>query len=455
MRHITTMVLTSSLALAERAVPRYTSYPTAPHFSPAIGSETAGVWLAGLDPMAALSLYLHVPYCSAICNYCGCHTKAVRRAAPLDDYADTLAAEIALVALSTEARRVEHIHWGGGTPSLLGAARLERLADVLGKAFDLESVAEHAIELDPRTVDADLARGLARMGATRASLGVQDLNLSVQEAIGRLQPFATVERATDLLRAAGIEAINLDLMYGLPGQTLDDIRRTAHLAARLRPSRLALFGYAHVPWLKTHQRLIDATTLPGAAERLSQAAAAREMLAADGFEPIGLDHFAHPRDSMAVLARAGGLRRNFQGYTTDTADALLPFGASSIGKLPQGYIQNAPDIGTWRRTVGEGRLPILRGVALSDEDRARATAIERMMCDFAVDYGEVARDAIGDAAALDDCEAALDALEADGVLIRSGRRVNLTPAGLPFMRLAAAAFDAYLPRQAVRHSMAV
>lgn len=455
MRHISAMVLASSLALAERPVPRYTSYPTAPHFSPAIGSETAGIWLAGLDAMATLSLYLHVPYCSAICNYCGCHTKAVRRSAPLDDYAGTLAAEIALVALGTKARRVVHIHWGGGTPSLLGAARLERLAGVLGKAFDLGPVAEHAIELDPRAVDADLAHGLARMGVTRASLGVQDLNRRVQEAIGRLQPFETVERATDLLRAAGIEAINLDLMYGLPGQTLDDIRRTAHLAARLRPSRLALFGYAHVPWLKPHQRLIDATTLPGAAERLAQAAAAREVFAAEGFEPIGLDHFAHPRDSMAVLARAGGLRRNFQGYTTDTADALLPFGASSIGKLPQGYIQNAPDVGAWRRAVGEARLPVSRGAALSDEDRARAAVIERIMCDFAVDYGEVARDATGDAAALDDCEAALDALEAGGVLIRSGRRVKLTPAGRPFMRLAAAAFDAYLPRQAARHSMAV
>jgi oxygen-independent coproporphyrinogen-3 oxidase len=445
----------ASLALAERSAPRYTSYPTAPHFSASVGPETAAAWLEGLDPAATLSLYLHVPYCSAICAYCGCRAKAARRAAPLDDYADALAAEIALVASRAAARRVAHIHWGGGTPGLLGAGRLERLAETLETAFDLGAVAEHAIELDPRGVDAELARGLARIGVTRASLGVQDLNPHVQEAIGRVQPFATVARAADLLRAAGITAINLDLMYGLPHQTIDDLRRTAQFAVRLLPARLAIFGYAHVPWLKAHQRRIDEAALPGAAARLAQAQAAREILAAEGFEPIGLDHFAHRLDSMAIQARAGRLRRNFQGYTTDAADVLLPFGASAIGKLPEGYVQNAPDIGAWGRAIREGRLPAARGLALTDEDRCRGAAIERIMCDFAVDYGEIARDAMGDAAALDDCEAALDALAAQGVLTRRGRTATMTPIGRPFARLAAAAFDAYLPGQTARHSLAV
>ena len=443
----------TALILAERSAPRYTSYPTAPHFAP-MGDEAARGWLAALPAQASLSLYLHVPYCSAICTYCGCNTKAVRRSEPLDAYAATLEQEMALLAGATGARRVTHIHWGGGTPSLMGPERLLRLRAALGQFFDLSNVTEHAIELDPRTVDADLARALAEIGVTRASLGVQDLNDHVQRAIGRVQPLEIVEAAVGHLRDVGIAAINLDLMYGLPEQSVADVRRTAALAAQLRPSRLAIFGYAHVPWFKVHQKLIDSAALPGAAARMAQAQAARETLEAAGYVAIGLDHFARPDDDMAVAARAGDLHRNFQGYTVDAAEALLPLGASSIGRLPQGYVQNAPDVAGWRRAIEAGRLPVAKGCAFSSDDLLRASVIERLMCDFAVDFGALAREA-GDEAALDDAIAQLDVLAQDGVMVREGRTVRVTEHGQPFVRLVAAAFDAYLDKGAARHSVAV
>ncbi len=445
----------SPLVLAEKSVPRYTSYPTAPHFSAAVDADVAAHWLRELTSDASLSLYLHVPYCRSICTYCGCHTKAARRDDPLEAYTETLLQEIDLLARGTAARRVTHIHWGGGTPSLLGPERLIRLTERIAERFDLSGIVEHAIELDPRTVDEPLAAALARCGVNRASLGVQDLNLHVQEAIGRVQPFDVVARCVDMLRAQGIEAINLDLMYGLPCQSVADVVRTADLAASLMPSRLAIFGYAHVPWFKTHQRLIDAATLPGAGERLEQADAATRALIAQGYEVIGLDHFARPDDPMAIAAREGTLRRNFQGYTTDVADALLGLGASSIGRLPKGFVQNAPDVGNWRRAIEEGRLPVVRGVAFSVDDHVRGGVIERLMCDFAVDFGAAAEAAYGHAEALDDALPELEALQRDGVLALDGRRVRLTEAGRPFMRLAAAAFDSYLRRSAARHSVAV
>ncbi|HUO54807.1 MAG TPA: radical SAM protein, partial [Rhodoblastus sp.] len=292
-------------------------------------------------------------------------------------------------------------------------------------------------------------------GFNRVSLGVQDFNPHVQKAIGRIQPFEAVERAVGLLRVAGFRAINLDLMYGLPFQTEEDVVHTAELAASLAPNRFAIFGYAHAPWFAKRQTLIDARTLPGAAERLGQAAAARRALTVQGYIAIGLDHFALPGDPMALAMRAGALRRNFQGYTIDQADALLPFGASSIGRLPQGYVQNAADVGSWRRAIAAGRFATVKGVAFSRDDLARAAVIERLMCDFPVDYGAIAEKMLGDLSAFDAAQDDLSQLIREGVATREGRLVSITEAGRPFMRLVAAAFDAYLPVRAARHSLAV
>lgn len=445
----------SNLVLAEKSVPRYTSYPTAPHFSDAVGPDQFAEWLGALPVDTRLSLYLHVPFCRELCTYCGCHTRATRKNEPLEAYAETLAREIEMVARTSPAREVVHAHWGGGTPGLLGGVRLRTLTNSLRGRFNFSAEAEISIELDPRHVDGDLALALAGAGFNRVSLGVQDFNPHVQEAIGRIQPFEVVERAVGLLRVAGFRAINLDLMYGLPFQTEEDVVNTAELAASLAPSRLAIFGYAHAPWFAKRQTLIDAAALPGAAERLRQAATARKTLADRGYVAIGLDHFALPDDPMAVALRAGNLRRNFQGYTVDQAEALLPFGASSIGRLPQGYAQNAADVGSWRRAIEAGRFATVKGITLSRDDLARAAVIERLMCDFSVDYGVIAENMLGDVAAFDAAEADLAQLIREGVASQEGRRVSITEAGRPFMRLVAAAFDAYLPTRAARHSVAV
>ena len=337
--------------LLEQAVPRYTSYPTAPNFSAAVDGPVYRGWLAALDAGATLSLYLHIPYCHDLCLYCGCHTKATRQHRPVAAYAARLAQEIALVARHAGQRRVTHLHWGGGTPSTLGADLLQSLADELRRHFDLSALREHAIELDPRYLTPPLAQVLRDIGVNRASLGVQDFDAQVQRAVGRIQPFTMVKRAVETLRDAGIGSINLDLMYGLPRQTVDGVRQTAIMADELKPQRIAVFGYAHVPWFRPQQRLIDTAHLPGAPQRLAQAEAAHGILVQMGYQAIGLDHYARPDDPLTPAAKTGRLHRNFQGYTVDDADALVGFGASAISRLPQGFAQNAPDVAGYSRAI--------------------------------------------------------------------------------------------------------
>jgi oxygen-independent coproporphyrinogen-3 oxidase len=437
------------LALAERNVPRYTSYPTAPHFTGAVNAATCAEWLAVLPKTATLSAYIHVPFCVTLCNYCGCTTKATRRRDPVDAYAEVLRDEIALLRGLTGGR-LTHLHWGGGTPSILGGDGLASTVERLAGVFDFSAIKEHAIELDPRRTDRDLVRALAAMGVTRASLGVQEFAPHVQQAIGRIQSFEMVKRLTGELRDAGIGAINFDLMYGLPNQTVADVRQSAALAASLRPNRIALFVYAHVPWFKPHQRILDASALPGIGDRLHQAATAAEALIRAGYVAVGLDHFALPDDALAHAAKNGALRRNFQGYTTDRADALIGLGASAIGQLPQGYVQNAPDTGSYSRAIQAGTFATVRGLALSDDDRLRSTIIERLMCDLVVDLGRYGcPDRFADE--IDSLAPLVDA----GLVAISGNCVVITERGRPFMRIAAAAFDAYLPKGEKRHSVAV
>lgn len=438
------------LAFAGRSVPRYTSYPTAPNFTAAVGAETYANWLSALPEVATLSLYIHVPFCTHLCLFCGCHTKAVRRSGPIERYTERLIDEIALVGAAVGRRKVVHLHWGGGTPSILGEQRLAAITGRIGTVFDLSALREHAIELDPRRMSKQLAHALAEIGVNRASVGVQDCSFHVQKASGRIQPFVLVEEAVDWLRTAGIEHINIDLMYGLPRQTAGDVAHSARRAASLSPQRLALFGYAHVPWLRPHQRLIDDASLPGPLQRLEQAQTAAAVLQSAGYVPIGLDHFARPDDSLAKAARTSRLRRNFQGYTTDEADALIGLGASAISKLPQGFVQNAADTAGYSRAIEAGRFASAKGVALSADDRLRAYIIKRLMCDLAVDLDEAAagRDFSAEIAAL-------KALAEEGLVKLDGRTVAATERGRPFLRLIAAAFDAYLPANQTRHSIAV
>ncbi|NKX62776.1 oxygen-independent coproporphyrinogen III oxidase [Labrenzia sp. 5N] len=452
------------LSYAMRNVPRYTSYPTAPHFHDGVTAGVYADWLKALSPQDSLSLYLHVPYCRELCHYCGCHTKATRQDAPLKAYAATLGQEINLVAgHMPNAGPVRHIHWGGGTPSLLPRQSLIDLTGLMRVNFDLAPDLEHAIELDPRLVTEQLAETLAIIGVNRASLGVQDFDPDVQKAIGRLQPYRVVKQAVEFLTAADVTALNFDLMYGLPGQSPETILDTVEKTLSLAPGRIALFGYAHVPWMRKHQRLIDESTLPNAAERLALADLARAELLKAGYVAIGLDHFARPDDSMAIALSDGSLKRNFQGYTTDQGEQLVGFGVSSIGRLSAGYVQNMSDVGNWRRAIMASELPVSKGLALSADDRLRARIIEELMTNYACDLVPACRAFGLPTSHLNDAFDALQDLAADGLVhLEVGNetaRVEVTEAGRPYVRLAAAAFDAYLAASQAsgkaRHSAAV
>ena len=437
------------LAKYDRPVPRYTSYPTAPHFHAGIGPHDYRDWLAELPSGARLSLYLHVPFCQELCWYCGCHTSVARRYRPVAEYHGLLLRELDLVGIALGGRRpVGHIHFCGGTPTMLAPDDLRALGERLRARFDVVDDVEFAIEIDPRRLTRESVAALAAIGVNRASLGVQDVNPEVQRAINRWQPFAIVERAVDGLRTAGIGCINFDLMYGLPQQTAARVQASVDAALALRPARVALFGYAHVPWMKRHQRLIDEAALPGAAERAAQFEAAAARLEEAGYVAIGLDHFALPEDDLAVAQREGRLHRNFQGYTTDDAAALLGFGASAIGALPQGYVQNAVPVPEYRDAIRRGRLATARGIRLSAEDRLRRSIIERLMCDFAVDLHGPRGDL---AAELD----ALEPFQADGLLTIEDGLIRVGPAGRPLIRTICAVFDAHLERSLARHSRAV
>jgi oxygen-independent coproporphyrinogen-3 oxidase len=454
------MDISDLIASYDQRVPRYTSYPTAPQFSAAIDGETYATWLRQLPADTALSLYLHVPFCAQLCLFCGCHTAAVHRPEPVVAYARTLIAEIDLLA-DTIGRRltVRHIHWGGGTPTALPPAWMEAIAARLRDRFHLQPDTEMAVEIDPRTLDDASLAGLARIGTTRASLGVQDFDPVVQREVGRIQSFETTETCAANIRAIGVGSINLDLIYGLPHQTVDGVAATVDRALVIDPDRIAVFGYAHVPWMKKQQALLSTGALPGPAERYAQREAAEAVITGAGYDAIGLDHFARPDDALAIAARTGRLRRNFQGYTADDAPVLLGLGASSIGSLPQGYVQNAPGVPGWREAIQAGRLPTARGFALGAEDRLRRAVIERIMCDFVVDLAAVAAQHDADPATLMDAAPALQAMARDGLIEWSGYDLAVTNTGRPFVRGVAAAFDTYLQaaRQAgtARHSATV
>lgn len=441
---------------ARRAAPRYTSYPTAPHFRPDFEASELQGWLQALDPAEAVSLYLHVPFCRKMCWYCGCNMKLARRYEPVADYVDSLLAHLELTARALPGRMaVSHLAWGGGTPTSLSPDDLARAMDAVRGRFELREGSELAIEVDPRTLTPEMTARLGTLGFTRASFGVQEFDPQVQQVINRVQPPEMVEAATQAMRAAGVEEVSFDLIYGLPFQTVDSLRRTVIRATEMGPQRIALFGYAHVPWMAKNQRMMPEEALPGPGERAAQAEAAAETLEALGYQRIGLDHFALPDDPMAVAAREGRLRRNFQGYTTDEAETLLGLGATAITKTPFGFAQNVTETGAWARDVAAGRLPVARGLAVEADDRLRAWAIERLMCDFAVDLAEAARrhDAPADWAA--EALERLGELRADGMVEVEGGRVRMTPRGRPLVRVAAAAFDARLARSEARHSLAV
>jgi oxygen-independent coproporphyrinogen-3 oxidase len=438
---------------ADARVPRYTSYPTAPNFSAEVGEADYRRWLASL-PSTDASLYLHVPFCRAMCWYCGCHTTVAAREAPVLRYLDCLRKEIELVTRYTRhLLSVHHVHFGGGTPTLMPVREMRSVMEQIRRHFRIGESSEIAIEIDPRTLTEEMAATLGQCGFNRASLGVQSFDPAVQQAINRVQSFEAVDSAVRLLRASGLRRINFDLIYGLPKQSLQSCLDTVRQALTLRPDRLAVFGYAHVPSFKPHQRRIDGASLPDSEMRFAQSRAIAEALVSAGYVEIGLDHFALPDDPLAKAAAAGRLRRNFQGYTTDEADVLIGLGASSIGKMPQGFVQNQVRIPEYERLIKECRLPIARGYRFAGDDRLRGAIIERLMCDHRVDLGTIC-EGFGAEPAVVLGSASLGPLIADGLLEQDGMHVRLKPHARPLVRSIAAAFDAHLSADG-RHSRGV
>lgn len=438
------------------AVPRYTSYPTAPHFHEGIDNTTYRGWLGALGHRNRLSLYVHIPYCDRLCWFCACHTKHTLKYEPIAIYLEALKQEIAAVgALVSPDAVVSAVHFGGGSPTMLDAQDMQDLMDCLRRHFTFGLAPEISVEMDPNDLDDSRYDALAAIGMSRASLGVQDFDDKVQKTINRIQSFEQTKSVVDAVRARGVHSVNCDILYGLPFQTCETLKTTVDQIVSLDPDRIALFGYAHVPWMKKHQSLIPEHALPDVAERYRQMTVAGEMLRQAGYSQIGLDHFARPTDTLSQAAAAGALRRNFQGYTTDTADALIGLGASSIGRLPQGYVQNMVATGEYQRMVGEGGLAAVKGIELSQDDHLRSHVIERLMCDFSIDLSDLQHRFGKVSHSVRDQAQQFAAGDRDGLVRLDADIFAVTEVGRPFVRNIAAIFDTYLGNGRGRHSVAV
>ncbi|MFT6676103.1 MAG: oxygen-independent coproporphyrinogen-3 oxidase [Sulfitobacter sp.] len=428
--------------LFDRGLPRYTSYPPAPAFHAGITADFQARALAALDPDVPISLYVHIPFCERLCWFCACRTQGVRSLAPVEHYITTLEAELALIAGHLKGKqKVRQMHWGGGTPTILPPALIRRLSAAIDQVFERGPDSEFSVEIDPTLVDQDKITALRAAGMSRASIGVQDFAPEVQASIGRQQSFEQTRAAVDLLRAAGITSLNLDLVYGLPFQSVPGFGRTLAQVNALAPDRIALFGYAHVPHMAKRQQLIPEQALPDDRARFDLFTHARSVLADAGMVAIGIDHFATPQDSMALAAQTHSLRRNFQGYTVDGCDTLLGLGASSISRFESGFVQNTAQTGPYAKQVRAGHLPAMRGYELTAEDRLRGRIIEMLMCDYAIDFNELDLSQ----AEMTLLKPAFDALRADcaGLYEERQGRLALMPSARPLVRQLAHLFDTF------------
>lgn len=442
---------------AARPVPRYTSYPTAADFTPETGEAEARAWMAATAPGEAISAYLHIPFCEKLCWYCGCATSVPNGYRRVGEYTDLLLKEISLKAGAMSPHGgIAHLHFGGGSPNILSPADFLELTDAVQRSFGIIKGAEIAVELDPRTMQKGQVAAFARAGVNRASLGVQTLAEDVQHAINRIQPREMVEALIAELRGAGIGAINMDLMYGLPYQTTQHVAEAARFAAEMGAARVSVFGYAHVPWFAKHQRAIDENALAGLNERFAQARVAAMTLLGAGYVAIGLDHFARSDDPLAIAAREGRLRRNFQGYTDDPCDTLVAMGATAISQFREGFSQNHKDRKAWGEAIRAGRLPVERGIALTPDDRLRARAIETLMCALEVDVDAVCAAMNAADGSLDGALDAARELERAGLCHVSGTVVTVPEEARIMLRTVAQCFDARSPAGAQqRHAKAV
>jgi oxygen-independent coproporphyrinogen-3 oxidase len=433
----------SRLGLFDARVPRYTSYPTAPHFSTAVGPADFAGWIAAVPEGSKVSLYLHVPFCRRLCWFCACRTQGTATGEPVGAYVETLKAEVALlVSRLPSGVTLSRLHWGGGTPTLMTAAQIADLAGTIRAALPMARGAEFSVEIDPNEIDPARLDALAAAGMNRASIGVQDFDPEIQKIIGRDQSYEVTKAAADALRARGIQSLNADILFGLPNQSRERIADSVSMLLSLSPDRVALYGYAHVPWMARRQSMIPTDALPRPEERLELFETARQLFLWDGYEEIGIDHFARPEDGLAVAARAGKLRRNFQGYTDDTAPALIGLGASAISRMPQGYAQNVSPTGEYTGRIRAGGFATHRGHAFSADDLLRGRMIEALMCDFRIDAEEMIRDWGADELSLQ--RMFREAARAFPGMVQVGAEgFSIPERARPLTRMIARAFDAY------------
>ncbi|WP_188791366.1 oxygen-independent coproporphyrinogen III oxidase [Salipiger pallidus] len=444
----------SRLGLFDAKVPRYTSYPTAPHFGAAVTGGDFASWIRGLPENGTISLYLHVPFCRKLCWFCACRTQGTATMSPVAAYVETLKAELDMLATHLPAgTRLSRLHWGGGTPTLLTPELMQGLIDKVRQVAPFAEGAEFSVEIDPNEIDEARLDVLAGGGMNRASIGVQDFDEQIQEAIGRPQGFEITRRAVEMIRARGVASLNADILYGLPHQTRARITETVQKLLSFAPDRVALYGYAHVPWMAKRQQLIPSDALPTPPERLELFETARRLFAWDGYAEIGIDHFAAPDDGLAIARKTGRLRRNFQGYTDDGAEVLIGLGASSISRFPQGYAQNAPATSAYTAAIREGSFATTRGHAFAGDDLLRARMIEMLMCDFRIHSDELVADYGADPSELAALYARTNA-RFEGLLEVTGEGLYIPASARPLTRMIAREFDAYDMSKA-RHSSAV
>lgn len=442
----------------DRMVPRYTSYPTAPHFQTIENDAVYKQALRELPDILNASLYIHIPFCSQLCWYCGCNTKATRKYEPIEDYLDYLIREVHLLAPYVQTGHVlSNIHFGGGSPSMLKALDFENLMRVIKDAFSYRKDIDIAVEIDPREITQERILSYARAGVNRVSLGTQDFNEKTLKAVNREQPFALSRDTISWCRDAGIHQINMDLLYGLPFQTTTTMKETVYQALTLDPDRISLFGYAHVPWMKKHMRMIDEGTLPNKDLRFDLFTVASNMLKANGYVQIGIDHFAKYNDPLVLAQKQGTLRRNFQGYTTDAADVLFGLGASSIGRVGENYVQNHPDMPLYKKAIDEGALPVKKWASMNKDDHIRADIIERIMCYFCVDLNDISKRYDVSLDMFKDDLLALDEYCQTGLVTYENNIITIHEDAYSMARLVASCFDEYYtPAQIVkRHTVAV
>lgn len=439
-----------------RPGPRYTSYPTALQFSPVADPVE---WLDETrEADAPLSLYFHLPFCESLCWFCACTTVITCNRDHADRYLDALEREMDLTLphLRADQRACIQLHFGGGSPSFLTPPQLDRLCGAIKERFRFDAAAELSAELDPRTLTAEKVEVLARHGFNRASFGVQDVNPMVQKAVHRIQPDAMNRQCVDWVRGAGFTGLNVDLIYGLPHQSVESFRETLQTALRYDPDRLAVFSYAHVPWVAPAQKILERSTLPGPEVKFAMLLETIQTLTANGYTYIGMDHFAKSGDELTRAMRNGGLHRNFQGYTTKAGSELCGFGMSSISMNRHAYRQNAKDLETWHADLESGRLPIRKGYLLTGEDKLRRDLILTIMCSGKVVFADFNRRyAIDFRTHFHEALMALEEPAADGLVHLGEDGFEVTERGRLLLRNLAMPFDAYLESSPRRHAKTI